>query len=81
MTLLATVIDTSALGKVILASLVATVGVTTAFALTILGATRSAEMRRDARPVEATAFGVLSLLGLAVCIAAVALGIVVMTTK
>jgi len=81
MSVLATVVDTSALGEVILASLVATIGVTTAFALTILGAARSIELRRDARPIEAGAYAALSLVTLVACIAAVAFGIVIMTSK
>lgn len=79
--LLATIVDTDALGKVIVYSLVAGIGVTASFALTILGATRFADMRRDERPLEAGLFGVLTALALAVSIAAVVLGIVVMTSK
>jgi hypothetical protein len=80
-TVLGTVVDTTALAKVVLASLIAGIGVTLAFALAILGATRFADMRRDDRMLEAGAFGALATIALAVCVAAVVLGIIVMMTK
>lgn len=80
-TILAAIVDTGALGKVIIASLIAGIGVTVAFALTILGATRFADMRRDDRPVEAGVFAVLATLALAASVAAVVVGVVVMTSK
>jgi hypothetical protein len=80
-TVLATIVDTDALGKVIIYSLIAGIGVTVAFALTIVGATRFADMRRDDRPVEAGLFAVLATLALAASVGAIVLGIVVMTSK
>ena len=79
--LAADLIDWEALFKVILASLIGTVGVTMAFSLAIVGATGVAESRRDGRPGAAIGFGVLAALALAVCVAAIVLGIVVMTQK
>jgi uncharacterized membrane protein len=78
---LASIIDGEALLKVVVASLIATTGVTAAFSLAILGAARSAEMRRQTRAVQASAYGVLSLLMLGVFVAAVVYGIFVMTSK
>ena len=78
---LAAIVDTEALGKVIVYSLIAGIGVTLTFSLTIVGATRFADMRREDRPVEATLFGVLAAIGLTVSIGAIVLGIVVMTNK
>jgi hypothetical protein len=78
---LAAIVETQALAKVIVASLIAGTGSTVSFALTILGATRFADMRRDDRPVEAGAFAVLAALALAVSIATIVFGIVVVTTK
>jgi hypothetical protein len=75
------VVDWATLGKVIAAALVAGVGVAGFFSLAILGATRSTEMRRDQRGVEASAYAVLGLFGAAVCVAAIVLGIIVMSTK
>jgi hypothetical protein len=77
----ATIIDWSALGKVVLYSLVAGVGVTTVFALAILGASRSTDMRRDGAPGLATVYAALALLAVAMSVAAVAYGIVLMTQK
>ena len=75
------VVDWATLGKVILASLVAGTFVPSAFALAILGITRSAEMRRSQRALEAGGFALLALAGAAVCVAGIVGGIIVMTTK
>lgn len=80
-TVIATVVDTSALAKVVLYSFLGAIGVTTAFSLAILGAIRFDDMRRDERTIEAGAFAVLATIAVAASIAAVVLGIVVMTSK
>jgi hypothetical protein len=79
--LAADIVDWTALGKVVFYSFVAGVGVTLCFSLAILGATRFSDMRRDGRAVEAGAFAVFGLAGLAISIAAVVVAIVVMTQK
>jgi hypothetical protein len=79
--LIATVVETKELLQTIAASLVAGVGITTAFAILIFGATRSADMVRDERPLIATAAGGLAVVALVVVIALIVLGIVVMTSK
>jgi uncharacterized membrane protein YidH (DUF202 family) len=79
--MIATVVETKELLQTIAASLVAGVGVTTAFAILIFGATRSADMVRDERPLLATAAGGLAVVALVVVIALIVLGIVVMTSK
>lgn len=79
--LLATVVDTSALAKVVLYSLVGAIGVTTAFSLAILGAVRFADMRRDDRSIEAGAFALLAAVATAASLGAVVIGIVVMMSK
>jgi hypothetical protein len=76
-----TIVDTSALLKVVVASLVAGIGVTAAFSLAIMGATRFTEMRRDGRAVEAAAFAGVALVALAASAAAVVFGLIVMTSK
>jgi hypothetical protein len=78
---LAAIVDTEALGKVILYSFIAVIGVTVTFSLTIVGATRFADMRREDRPVEAALFAMLATIGLAISIGAIVFGIVVMTNK
>jgi hypothetical protein len=79
--LAATIVDTSALLKVVVASLVTVVGVTIAFSFSILGATRFVDMRHDERRLEAVAFAVLTVLGVSVSLSAVVFGIVVMLSK
>jgi uncharacterized membrane protein YidH (DUF202 family) len=79
--LIATVVETKELLQTIAASLVAGVGITTAFAILIFGATRSADMVRDERPLLATAAGGLAVVALVLVIATIVLGIVVMTSK
>ena len=79
--MLATIVDTQALLKTVIASAVAGVGVTLAFSLAILGATRVAELNRDRRPDAAAAFGAVAVLGLGAATAAVTIGIIVMSSK
>ena len=79
--ILATIVDTDALLKTIVAAFVAGVGVTFIFALAILGASRFVDLSRDGRGAEAIAFGVLALVAVLVALAAVTLGIIVMSQK
>jgi hypothetical protein len=81
MWLAAKVVDWEALGNVIAGSLVLGIGVTGAFSLAILGATRSAEARRDGGSAAAVTFGLLAAVALAACVAVLVLGIIVMTHK
>jgi hypothetical protein len=78
---LATIVDWATLGEVAAASFLAGVGVTTAFSFAIMGATRMVDMRRQGRSFEAGAYAALLILSLAACAAAVAFGVIVMTTK
>jgi hypothetical protein len=78
---LATVVDWSALGKVVLYSFMVAVGVTVTTSLAILGAIRFADMRKDERVLEAGAYAVLTAVMAAASMAAVILGIIVMTQK
>ena len=79
--MLATIVDWETLGEVALASLIAVIGVTLSFSLAIVGATRMIDMRRDGRSIEAGAYATLMILALAGSLAAVAFGVIVMTTK
>jgi hypothetical protein len=76
---IAVIVDIEDLGKVVVASLAAGVGVTTVFALAIHGAVRFVDARRDGRPLEAWAYATLLGLSLAACAAALVLGIIVMS--
>ena len=75
------VVEWDKLLQVVWASLAAGVALAVAFSLAVAGATRFTEERRAGSPARAAGFGALAVLGLAVCAAAVVLGIVVMTTK
>lgn len=75
------VIDWGALGKVVLYSLVAGVGVPVVYAFAVLGAGRSTDAARSHRNGAATAYALLALLGAAACIAAIVFGIVLLTQK
>jgi hypothetical protein len=79
--LLATVVDWDALVEVIWVSFVAGIGVTAAWAASILGAARWLDFGRNGRTGEAAVFGLLALLGAGVVLAAVVFGVVVMTQK
>jgi hypothetical protein len=79
--LAAAIVDWGALGKVVLWSLVAGVGVTLCYALAIRGAIRYAELRRADRGGVAVFYGVLSFAGLAATVGAIVVAIVVMTQK
>jgi hypothetical protein len=78
---LATVVEWGALLKTVVGAFSAGVGVTLVFSVAIFGAARFADLSRDGRPVGAAAYFALSIVALAAVAAAVAIGIIVMTTK
>jgi hypothetical protein len=71
------VVDWGALGKVVLYSLIAGVGVPAIYAFSVLGAARS----RDRTGAAGTAYVAVSVLGGAVCLAAIGFGIWLLTQK
>jgi hypothetical protein len=75
------VVDWNALLDVVWASLVGGVGVTIAYAIFILGATRAVDLRRDGHALAAVAYVAVAGLAFATVVAAVVLGIVFMTAK
>jgi hypothetical protein len=75
------IVDWGALGKVVLYSLGAGVGVAVCFSVAVVGATRFAEARRGNAAVPAAFYGVLATVGLAATVGAVVFGIVVMAKK
>ncbi len=75
------VIDWGALLNVVWASLLGGVGVTAAFALALLGATRAVDLRRNGHAVAAGAYVLLLVVAGATVVAAVIFGVVVMTSK
>ena len=81
MTPLAVVVETKELLETVAASVIAGVGITVVFSIAVYGATRFADLNRDERPAAATAAVVLAGLALVTCIAAVVVGVLVMTNK
>ena len=75
----ASVVDWDALLTVVWASVAAGIGVTAAYGLVILGTTRAIDLNRDGRVAEAVLFGVVGAAGVITVIAAIVLGIVVLS--
>lgn len=75
------VVDWGAVLEVVWTSLAGGIGITAAFAMVILGATRAVDLRRDGHAVAAGAYAALMALGFATVVAAVVFGIVVMTQR
>jgi hypothetical protein len=79
--MIATIVDTGALAKMIYASLLAGVGVAAVFSLTIYGVTRSTEKRRAGQGGVAAAFAALALVALIASLAAVVYGVYLVAHK
>ena len=75
------VVELEALLDVVIASLLAGVGVTGMFALVIYSATRAAELQRDGAWAGAGVMGLIAVVGLLLCIAVVVFGIQLMAAK
>ncbi|HMJ72050.1 MAG TPA: hypothetical protein VK471_01665 [Solirubrobacterales bacterium] len=78
---MATIVETKELVETVIASVIAGVGVTAVFSVAIWGGARFVDFSRDGRPVAAAAAVAVSVLALGATLAAVAFGIVVMTSK
>jgi hypothetical protein len=78
---IASIVNTTALAKVVIASLVAGVGVTAVFALGVYGAARTSDMRRANRARAAAAYLVLAVGAVTVTVAAIVYGVVLTTEK
>ncbi len=79
--MLAAIVETKNLLETIAAALIAGVGLTIVFSIAVYGVTRFADLSRDERPIAATAAIVTAVVAFAACVAAVVVGIVVMTKK
>lgn len=78
---LATVVDTKALWQTVVASIIAGAGTTLVFSIAILGASRFVDASRDGRTGEAAFFAGLGVLAMLGTIAAIVVGVIVMTSK
>ena len=76
-----TIVETKDLIETILSSLVAGVGVTVVFSVAIWGAARFVDLSKAERPLAAGGAAAITVLSLLLTFGAVALGIVVMTSK
>ena len=79
--MIATLVEGRDLLEAVIASTVAGVGVTFVFSIAIWGVARFADLNRSERRLEAVAAATVAALALAATVAAVAIGIVVMTSK
>lgn len=75
---MAVLVETEALWQTVVASIVAGIGVTVIFSVSIWGAARFVDLSREDRPVAAGAAAALGGLALLVTLASVVFGIVVM---
>jgi hypothetical protein len=75
------VVDWDKIGQVIYSALGVALAVAVAFSCAVAGATRFTEERRGAAAGVAVMWALLAAAGLAVCAAAIVLGVVAMTTK
>lgn len=75
------VVDWAKILQVVYSALGAGLAVALAFSIAVAGGTRFAEERRGGAAVRAAMWAVLAVAGFGVCIAAIVLGIVVMSTK
>ncbi len=78
---MAVVVETKELLQTVIASAVAGVGVTVVFSVAIWGVARFADLSRNERPLAAGAAAALAGLALLVTVAAVAFGIVIMSSN
>jgi hypothetical protein len=74
-------VDWDALLTVAWSALLAGIGVTAAYGLVILGATRALDLGRQGRTGEAAVYGVIGALALGAVVAAIVFGIVVLSDK
>ena len=75
------IINWNAAWQAVWTAAVAGVGVTIVYSLAVYGATRTADMRRDQRPGQATVYGIVAFAGVAATLGAVVYAITLITTK
>jgi hypothetical protein len=75
------IVDVGDLIQVVWVSLAAGLGVTAAFAVAIVGASRAVELGRDGRAAEAGIFAIVGVVAVAAVVAAIVFGIVVLTAN
>jgi len=78
---MAVLVETRELLQTVIASLVAGIGITAVFSVAIWGAARFVDLSRGERPIAAGVAAALGVAALVATLAAVAFGVVVMTSK
>jgi hypothetical protein len=78
--LLASAVDVGKLGDVVVAALLAGVGVTVLFSLAILGLTSVSDSRAEGNGLALMTYACLGVVSLAGCVAAVIYGLVLLTS-
>ena len=78
---LAEIVDPTAVWQTIVAAVVSGLGVTLAFSIAVFGVARSVDAGRSGRATVATGFAALAALAVAISVAAVVVGVIVMTSK
>ncbi|HSR94464.1 MAG TPA: hypothetical protein VLK56_06315 [Solirubrobacterales bacterium] len=78
---MATIVQTGDLVQTVIASLIAGVGITAVFSVAIWSGARFVDLSRDGRALAAGAAAALGTLALVATVAAVVVGILVMTSK
>jgi len=81
MSLVAQIVDWSALGQTVIAAVLAGVGIAFAFSLGILGATRLSDSSRELGLFATVGYGTLAVAGMLASVAAIVFGIIVMTSS
>ena len=74
-------IDTGALAKTVAAAFISGVGITLVFSVAIYGMSRFAELGREGRNSAAIAYGSIGMVAGLAFVAAIVVGIIVMTSK
>jgi hypothetical protein len=74
-------VDWDSMLTVVWSALLAGIGVTAAYGLVILGATRALDLGRQGRTGEAAVYGVIGAAALGAVVAAIVFGIVVLSDK
>jgi hypothetical protein len=78
---IASIVDTTAIGKVILYSLIFGVGIVVVFGLGVSSVAAVQDALRQRRTIASAAWGLLTVACVAATVGAVVLGIVVMSSK